>query len=95
MAGWPDAYVQSATEAPRRAALVRKPARAPRSGSRDGDQYCADWPLACVLASLPGAQKGVAMSNLDGFLLSLMLAIATLAMPGEAGDGQGSRADAL
>jgi hypothetical protein len=28
------------------------------------------------------------MSNLDGFLLSLMFAIATLAMPGEAGMGK-------
>jgi len=32
--------------APHEALIVRR-----GSDSRDGDQYCTDWPLACVLAS--------------------------------------------
>jgi hypothetical protein len=38
---------------PPRTLIVRR-----GSDSRDGDQYCTDWPLACVLASsLPGALR--------------------------------------
>jgi hypothetical protein len=76
-------YPRSGWAAPHEALIVRR-----GSDLRHGDQYCTDWPLARVLASpLPGAQR-YGDEQPGRFLLNLMFAIATLAIPDEAGMGK-------